>query len=195
LVFGFGLVADMNENIDEKINEAVEAVMPFESWERLKGESAAAFQAFCTFRDYGAERNIKRAVESVSDVSDTLALSRKYRCWRVWASKFRWAKRASDYDSYMECLKQAEKRKTIEEREAAYRKVTSKMLDTVDKRLDLMKPEELAINAISDWMKASIDTEREVLGLVKAGKGADGDGGAGGGKQFEINFNGEFEGL
>jgi hypothetical protein len=51
-------------DFDKAIEEAKKEMLPFESWERLAGESSAAFSAFCAFRDCGAERNIRKAVES-----------------------------------------------------------------------------------------------------------------------------------
>jgi hypothetical protein len=49
--------------------------MPFESWERLKGESALAFSAFCAFRDLGAERNIWKTMgnEQLETVKKTIS--------------------------------------------------------------------------------------------------------------------------
>jgi len=57
-------------DIDKTIKEAwsksaLAEILPFESWERLPGETGAAFSAFCAFRDLGAERNIRKAVESI----------------------------------------------------------------------------------------------------------------------------------
>ena len=51
-------------DIEKAVEEAKAAMLPFESWERLKGESSLAFAAFCTFRDFGPERNIRKAVDS-----------------------------------------------------------------------------------------------------------------------------------
>jgi hypothetical protein len=56
-------------DMDKAIEEARAAVMPAnlrfdESWERLPGESGLAYAAFCAFRDYRPERNIRKAVEA-----------------------------------------------------------------------------------------------------------------------------------
>jgi len=42
------------------IEEAKASHLPYESWERLPGETGAAFAAFCAYRDYGLERNIRK---------------------------------------------------------------------------------------------------------------------------------------
>jgi len=67
--------------IDKAIEEAKKDVLPYESWERLAGETPLAFAAFCAFRDCGAERNIRKAVESSlkSGEKNTDAQGKKYR--------------------------------------------------------------------------------------------------------------------
>jgi hypothetical protein len=100
-------------DMDKAIEEAKATVLPFESWERLPGESGFAYAAFRAFRDYGPERNIRKAVEAAE--KDKGQWDKRYRVWRNWCSQFRWRERAADYDNYMDKLKQAEKRKTIEE--------------------------------------------------------------------------------
>jgi hypothetical protein len=109
-------------DIDKIIDEAKSSLLPFESWERLPGESGLAYSAFCAFRDYGPERNIRKAVEGqfgkaeLSGAKIETAIVKKYRVWRNWCSQFRWRERAADYDNYTDKLKQAERRKTIEAR-------------------------------------------------------------------------------
>jgi hypothetical protein len=117
-------------DIEKIIEEARAAALPFESWERLPGESAGAYFAFCAYRDYGAERNIRKAVEAAE--KDKAKRSKRYGTWRNWAAAFRWRERAADYDRYTEKLKQTEKRKTIETQEELRRTVTGKMLSVVE---------------------------------------------------------------
>jgi hypothetical protein len=191
-------------DIDKTIEEAKAAVLPFESWERLPGESGLAYTAFCAFRDIGLERNIRKAVEGqfrkaelpteFSPAAKTphtnleSSITRKYRMWRNWAAQFRWRERAADYDRYMEKLKQAELRKTIEAQGEQHRAVTGKMLAVVEKKLDLMNPADLTQNAVTEWVETAIRAEREAAGLVTPnGKPEP--------KQGEINFTPEFSGV
>jgi hypothetical protein len=118
--------SDDNEKLFDKVKENL---LSFECWEKLAKESAAAYAAFCVFRDYGSDRNIKRAVETAG--SDKTKQIKKYRLWRLWSTQFQWFKRAADYDVYLDKLKQAERRKSIEQREEDYREVTGKMLNVV----------------------------------------------------------------
>jgi len=184
-------------DIDKTIEDvwpksALAAMLPFESWERLQGESSAAFAAFCAYRDFGAERNIRKAVDSFE--KDEVVRAKRYRVWRNWATQFRWRERAADYDRYIEKLKQTELRKTIEAQGEKHRVVTGKMLDVVQKKLDLMNPEDLAQGTVAEWVQTAIKAEREAwqsegcLGLV-TGSGKQEA------KQGELNFVPDSQGL
>ncbi|MDR2740418.1 MAG: hypothetical protein LBB68_11390, partial [Treponema sp.] len=144
--------ADVYEDVKKEL-------MPFESWERLPGESGSAYAAFCAFRDLGLERNIRKAVELGE--KDEGRREKRYRMWRNWCSAYRWRERAAEYDRYMERLKQAELRKTIEAQGERQRAVTGKMLAVVEKKLDLMDPAELTQGAVTEWVEAAIRAERE----------------------------------
>jgi hypothetical protein len=109
--------------------------------------------------------------------------------WRAWAAQFRWRERAADYDRYLDRLKQTEVRKTIEEQGERHRAVTKKMLEAVEKKLDMMNPAELAQGTVTEWVETAIRTDREAAGLVVP------TGGKTEPKQGEINFTPEFEGL
>jgi hypothetical protein len=67
-------------DIDKVIEEAKAAVMPFESWERLTGETGAAYAAFCAYRDLGLDRTIRKAVEA--NEKDKAVWDRRYRMYR-----------------------------------------------------------------------------------------------------------------
>jgi hypothetical protein len=53
-----------------------------------------------------------------------------------------------------------------------------------------MRPEELSQSAVTEWAKTAIDTEREIFGLA-----AHRDKREESGKQLEINFTQDFEGV
>jgi hypothetical protein len=173
-------------DFDKAIEQAKADMLPYESWERLAGESSAAFAAFCTFRDFGLERNIKKAVDGFE--KDEAVRAKRYRVWRNWSTQFRWRERAADFGRYMEKLKQAELRKTIEAQGEMHRAVTGKMLEVVQKKLEGMNPDELTQGNVTEWVQTAIKAEREVAGLVTAsGKPET--------KQGELNFVSDFQGL
>jgi hypothetical protein len=183
------------KDFDKAIEEARAAVMPFESWERLPGESGLAYAAFRAFRDFGPERNIRKAVEGQfrkaepSNAHLEAAIGKKYRVWRNWCSQFKWRERAEDYDNYTDKLKQTELRKTIEAQGEQHRAVTGKMLAVVEKKLDLMNPADLTQGTVTEWVQTAIRAEREATGLVTPNNGKTEP------KQGEINFTPEFNGL
>jgi hypothetical protein len=158
-----------------------------ESWERLAGESGAAYAAFCAFRDYGPDRNMRKAVEASEP--DAAKRGKRYRVWSGWAAAFKWRERAAGYDLYLDRLKQAEKRKTIEAQGEVHRRITGKMLEVVGKKLEMMNPADLAQGTVTEWVETAIKADREVAGLVTS------NGGKSEPKQGEINFTPEFEGL
>lgn len=146
-------------DFDKAVDEAKASMLPFESWERLTGESSAAFAAFSTFRDSGSERSIRKAVDGYE--KDEAVRAKRYRVWRNWSTKFRWRERAADFDRYTEQLRQKEFRKTIEAQGEKHREVTAKMLDVVAKKLDLMDPAELAQNNVAGWIETAVKVDRE----------------------------------
>jgi hypothetical protein len=177
-------------DIDKAIEEAKKDMLPYESWERLAGETSAAFSAFCAFRDCGPERNIRKAVDSALNggEKDEGVRAKRYRVWRNWSTQYRWRERAADYDRYIEKLKQEELRKTIEAQGEKHREVTGKMLDVVSKKLDMMNPADLSQGAVTEWVQTAIKAEREAAGLATSGGKPET-------KQGELNFASDFEGL
>jgi hypothetical protein len=175
-------------DIDKAIEEAKAEMLPFESWERLTvaGESSAAFAAFCSYRDFGLDRTIRKAVEGFE--KDESMRAKRYRVWRNWSTQYRWKERAADYDRYMEKLKQTELRKTIEAQGEMHRAVTGKMLDVVKKKLDTMNPEDLTLGNVTEWVQTAIKAEREAAGLVTTNGKTET-------KQGELNFVSDFQGL
>ena len=173
-------------DFEKAIEQAKAEVLPFESWERLPGEGSAAFAAFCAFRDFGPERNVRKAVESQE--KDEGVRARRYRVWRNWCAQFHWRERAADYDGYTEKLRQGELRKTIEAQGEMHRKVTGKMLEVVSKKLDTMNPEDLTQGNVTEWVETAIRAEREAAGLVTPNGKAEL-------RQGELNFVPDFQGL
>jgi hypothetical protein len=187
-------------DMDKAIEEARTALMPFESWERLPGETGSAYAAFCAYRDLGLERNIRKAVEGQFNKADFPSnleahIAKRYRVWRNWCSQFRWRERAADYDRYTEKLKHTEKRKTIEAQEALHRAVTGKMLAVVSKKLDLINPADLSQGTVTQWVETAIRAERETGQFAYANCLGVSTGRNSMPQQGEINFTPEFNGL
>ena len=158
----------------------------YESWERLEGETAAAYAAFCVYRDCGLHRAIRMAVETVEN--DPVVIKSKTRSWRNWASKYRWRERAADYDRFIEKLKQAEIRKTYEAEGEKKREVTAKILDVISKKLDTMNPAELSQGNLPEWFNSAAKAVKDDALMFADFDKAES-------KQGEINFTFDFDGL
>jgi len=152
-----------------------------DSWERMRGETNPAWNAFCAYRDFGAERSIKKVLE-LSGIPAS-----RYGIWCAWSGRYQWVKRAGDYDVYVDKLRRAEREKRFAERENVYREITEKVLAIVSKRLASFDPEELSQSSVMEWIRSSIEIEKEIYGK---------DGGESSlRRQLEINFTEEFKGL
>jgi hypothetical protein len=182
----------MND-FNKAIEEARAEILPYESWERIAGESSAAFAAFCTYRDFGLERNVRKAVGRFDN--DEAIIAKRYRVWRNWSTQFRWRERAADFDRYMEKLKQTEMRKTIEAQGEKHRAVTGKMLDVVQKKLDTMNPDELTQSNVTEWVQTAIKAEREAGQFADANSLGVSTSRNSSLKQGELNFVSDFQGL
>jgi hypothetical protein len=160
-----------------------------ESWERQKGETSLAFAAFSVYRDYGPARNIKKALRSI--VQDEAVVSRKYRTWRFWATRYHWIERAADYDSDLDRVALAERRRQIKEWEKKCLQTSDKMLTAVDDKVDLMSPGELSQNNVPYWFKTAAQTAREALGVGKEEDGNEQQQN----RPIEVKFDSAFEEL
>jgi hypothetical protein len=182
-------MTDIEKTIEEAWPKSASAnVMPLESWERLSGETSYAFAAFCVFRDFGMERNIRKAVEAGNKGEPDSFIAKRYLQWRQWAMKFHWRKRAADYDYYLEKLKQEELRKTIEAHGEKHREVTGKMLDVVKRKLDLMDPAKLTQRSVTKWVRTAIEAELKMAKMAANNDRPEV-------KQWELVFVSEFNGV
>jgi hypothetical protein len=64
------------------------------SWERQPGETEAAYVAFCSYRDLGAERSLNAAYSTDG--------KRAPGQWAKWSAQNQWVARAEAYDDYLE---------------------------------------------------------------------------------------------
>ena len=163
-------------------DRALVSVERADSWERLSGETNPAWNAFCAYRDYGADRSIKKVLEL-----HAIPASR-YGIWCAWSARYQWVKRAGDYDVYTDKLKRTERDRRYAEREKLNREITEKVLSIVSKRLESFDPEELSQSSIMEWIRSSIEIEKEIYGKEGGGESSLC-------RQLEINFTEEFKGI
>jgi len=178
------------KNIDKVLDEARADQMPFNSWELLPKESPEAFAAFVVYRDLGFGRTIKKAIDKVADNSNSVcAYSKSYGTWRKWAVEYRWKERAADYDRYDEQMRQNEHRKTIEAQAEKHREVTGLMLDVAKQKLQTMKPDDLSVGGVVEFVQVAVKIQNDNVGLISPNVKNDTA------KQGEFNFVSDFQGL
>ena len=176
-------------DLDKAIEGARAEVLPFESWERLTGESSAAVAACGVFRDFGAERSLKKAV--VRHEGDSGNAAKRYRTWRSWSMRWKWFIRAADYDKYLDRLRLTKRLEAIEAFEEKQGATADAILEKVDKKVALTAPEDLSPGMAMTWLDAGSRTKRVSLGIET------GTGGKNGQQELPglISFAPEFDGL
>jgi hypothetical protein len=153
-----------------------------ESWLRQPGETGAAYNAFCLYRDFGGDRSIKKVL-----VASSIVLS---RCgiWQAWSSKYLWVKRVSDYDKHLDNIKRNENETRLRERVKKHLEISEKMLEIVVKRLEKFDPDELSQGMMMEWLKNCVSIERGCFESEVDDKTK-------GFKQLEISFFEDFNGV
>lgn len=133
-------------------------------WERQKGESAQAYEAFAMYRDMGTERSI-RAVSLKLGKSKTL-IDR-------WSREKSWVERVRAYDN--ELAKEA-KEKAVREHKAMTERHISIAMQIQKKALEALKSlsvENMSPKDIKEFIKMATDLERINRTLEETDKSSD----------------------
>lgn len=120
-------------------------------WERQKGESAQAFEAFATYRDMGSDRSI-RAVGQRLDKSRTQI--------GKWSSAWNWQERVRAYDNDLE--KQA-RDKAVKDRKAMVDRQIKIAMQVQKKALEALEQlsvEDMSPKDIKEYIKMATELER-----------------------------------
>ena len=152
-----------------------------ECWLRQPGETGAAYTAFCSYRDYGGDRSIRKVIKSLDLPSGRSGI------WLAWSKRYAWVLRSEKYDAHLDKIRLAENEKSLREREAKHLAITKKMLDLVEKRLESLDPEELSQTTILDWTRNASQIETDILKTDEKETGTL--------KQLEISFFEDFKGV
>lgn len=65
-------------------------------WQKLDTDTDKSYEAFCIYRDMGAQRSIERAWLKYQDRTDTVS-----GYFRQWSSEHNWVDRVAAYDEYL----------------------------------------------------------------------------------------------
>lgn len=128
------------------------------SWERLPGESAKAFEAFDLYCKLGEERSIRKVAQKL--LKSQPLMSR-------WSSQWNWVSRARDYDNEL-------KRKEVQEQKKAYKAmqqrqiaIAVKMQKTALEALKKLSVEDMKPKDIKEFIKLGAEMERANMSMAE----------------------------
>jgi len=124
-----------------------------EIWERLPDESSKAYQAFCEYRDMGADRSIRKLAQARGKPTST-----KWLCH--WSAKHNWVERARAYDDYLEQEKRKEQEKAILEMVERHTKEAMALQQKALERLKSLDPNELSTRDVLNYLMEAMKLER-----------------------------------
>lgn len=120
-------------------------------WERQKGESEKAYEAFAAYRDMGPERSITKVSQSLNK---TRALIGR------WSSQWYWTERARAYDNELEKEARA---KAVKDRKAMTDRHIGIAMQLQKKALEALgslSVEDMSPKDIKEYIKMATDLER-----------------------------------
>lgn len=120
-------------------------------WERQKGESAQAFEAFTTYRDMGPER-------SQQAVSRKLAKSRQIIS--RWSSQWNWLERVRAYENELEKEARARAVKDCKEMTDRHINIAMQLQEKALEALGALSVDKMSPKDIKEYIKMATDLER-----------------------------------
>ena len=131
------------------------------SWERLEDETPKQYEAFCAYRDMGAERSLHAVAEKLQK-SDTL-MGR-------WSGKNHWVDRAAAWDDEQERIEreiaQKEQAKAIRAMRKKHADLASAMLVKAAKALKKIPDDEIKAGDMTRMVDVASKLERISRGDV-----------------------------
>jgi hypothetical protein len=143
-----------------------EAESEAEPGARLANEPAAAWAAFCAYRDMGPTRSIRAAYRQRSGAEGAAPGGQPSGHWNAWTRDWRWRQRAEEWDRFLDRqarLAQVEEVKAMNRRQVqAFRALQARAIQALAK----VRAEDLSPQDIVRWMVEASKGERLALGQV-----------------------------
>lgn len=130
---------------------------PPELWERQKGESAPAFQAFAIYRDMGAERSLAKVAQK---------LGKSKALMERWSRRWQWGVRAEAWDDEMDCLTCRELQKGVAEMRKNHVGIAKAMLVKALQALQKIPTDEISPRDVANMVDVAAKLERISRGEV-----------------------------
>ena len=134
-------------------NKTIEA----EPWERQPEETPKAFEAFCVYRDLGAERSIAKAGKQLGKNRVTL---------EGWSSKYEWVKRCAAWDAEQDRIARVEMQRDMAKTRKRQREQAQKMQEKGMELLSSIAIGDAKLSEIVSLLKAGMEQERIAIGDV-----------------------------
>lgn len=120
-------------------------------WERQKGESEKAYEAFAAYRDMGPERSITKVSQSLNKTRTLIGR---------WSSQWNWTERVRAYDNELEKEARA---KAVKDRKAMTDRHIGIAMQLQKKALEALgslSVEDMSPKDIKEYIKMATDLER-----------------------------------
>jgi len=125
--------------------------IPPEPWERQKGETSRAYEAFTVYRDMGANRSQSKTSKKLGKNSRTIA---------DWSTKYEWVKRAAAWDAEQDRIARQAQVDEIKKMRKRHADLATAMLVKAAKALQRIPEDEVKASDVSRLVETASKLER-----------------------------------
>ena len=131
-------------------------------WERQKGESDKAYEAFVTYRDMGTNRSIRAVAQKLAKSRTQIG---------KWSSGWEWTERVRAYDNELEKEARAKAVKDRKDMTDRHIKIAMQLQKKALEALTSLEVEAMTPKDIKEFIKMATDLERLNRTLEEDSKG------------------------
>ncbi len=131
--------------------------IPPEPWERQKGETSRAYEAFTIYRDLGPDRSQAKTSRKLGKNSRTIA---------DWSKKYEWVKRAAAWDAEQDRIARQSQIDEIRKMRKRHADLATAMLVKAAKALKRIPEDEVKASDLSRLVETASKLERISRGDV-----------------------------
>lgn len=124
-------------------------------WERQKGESRVAFEAFEVYRDQQGRRS-RRTVAA--------QLAKSQQLMARWQVRWSWVSRVAAYDDEQDRLWREEVARARVDMARRHSQLARGMLSKITQRIVNMDAEKLTLSDVEKWLRTAAEVERKAYG-------------------------------
>ena len=128
-------------------------------WERQKGESGPAFQAFCFYRDllYQEEPTGRSLAKVGAKLGKSVTLMER------WSTAHEWVERCREYDNEIQREELEARKVAVKKMQQEHIRLARKMTEKAKKALEELSTMNMKPQDITAMMKAGADLERRAM--------------------------------